>query len=220
MPPMALAGDATPFAARPALAAAHRPQPSSPSSLHSSLSSVSDCIPAPDKALIAHHHKPSHASPPRRPGSPHSSPKPAPAVYPPSGHDSVISTPGSPKQLYSQSASSNSNTSRDARQSLVHSIPIADDDEKASLSQPVPAVVRTSQPHSSRDMVLDLEKQCYSPASNSRRSGRNHLPVNGAPQDLYLPADPDEAELEDKAFKILVCLYRKKKCCKASNPLH
>lgn len=203
---MALAGDATPFAARPALAAAHRPQPSSPSSLHSSLSSASDCIPAPDKALIAHHHKPSHASPPRRPGSPHSSPKPAPAVYPPSGHDSVISTPGSPKQLYSQSASSNSNTSRDARQSLVHSIPIADDDEKASLSQPVPAVVRTSQPRSSRDMVLDLEKQCYSPASNSRRSGRNHLPVNGAPQDLYLPADPDEAELEDKAFRILLHL--------------
>ncbi|EKG21741.1 hypothetical protein MPH_00912, partial [Macrophomina phaseolina MS6] len=195
MPPMALVGDATPFAARPALAAS--PASSSPSPSPSSV----DSIPAPDKALIAS--QPSHASPLRRSGSLHSSPKPAPAAYPPSGHDSVISTPGSPKQLYSQSASSRSNTSRDARPSRPRSLPVADDDEKAALSHPAPAVVRSSQPRSSRDMVLDLEKQCYSPASNSRRSGRNRLPVSGTPQDLYLPADPEEADLEDKAFKIL-----------------
>lgn len=208
---MALAGDATPIA-RPQHAVLPHP-PSSPARSASSCSSSSERIPRHAKALTASqlhaHCAPSHAPAPRRPGSPHSSPKPAPAGYPPSGHDSVISTPGSPKQPYSQSACSNSNTSRDARQSLAQSLPLADDDEKASLAQPAPAVVRTSQPRGSRDMVLDLEKQCYSPTSNSRRSNRgNHLPVSvsGAPHDLYSPADPDEADLEDKAFRILIHL--------------
>lgn len=169
----------------------------------SDLSSQCDRIPAacqPAKLRAAD--SLSHAPAPRPTGSPHSSPKPAPAAYPPSGHDSVISTPGSPKQLYSHS--STSNTSRDARHSLAQSLPVADDDEKAALSPPAPAVVRTTQPRSSRDMVLDLEKQSYSPAPHSRRSART------VPQDLYAPADPDEVELEDKAFRILVCLSRKR----------
>lgn len=121
-----------------------------------------------------------------------------------SGHDSVISTPGSPKQPYSQSACSNSNTSRDARQSLAHSLPVADDDEKTSLSQPAPVALSNTLARPSRDMALDLEKQCYSPTRNSRQSNRNHLPVAAASDDAA------EAELEDKALKILVRLYRKK----------
>ncbi|KAL1647336.1 hypothetical protein SLS58_002664 [Diplodia intermedia] len=186
---------ATPIAC-PAPAALLLREPSSPAS---DLSPHRDSIPQPVAAKQRVPPPPSHAPALRRPGSPHSSPKPAPAAYPPSGHDSVISTPGSPKQLYSQS-SSNSNTSRDARHSLARSLPVADDDdEKAALSLPAPAAVRSCPP---RSMVLDLEKQSYSPASNNRRSARN----SSAPPDTYLPADPEEVDLEDKTFRILLHL--------------
>ncbi|OJD35968.1 uncharacterized protein BKCO1_1400019 [Diplodia corticola] len=200
---------ATPIACPAPAALLHR-EPSRPVRQTRRLSSPCDAIPSVVVAATQRVPKPpSHAPAPRRPGSPHSSPKPAPAAYPPSGHDSVISTPSSPGQLYSQSASSSSNTSRDARDardarhSLAQSLPLAaDDDEKAALSLPVQPVVRASPP---RSMVLDLEKQSYAPQSNNRRSVRNHLSASGAP-DPYPPADADEVDLEDKAFKILLHL--------------